>query len=39
MSVFKYSLSAFSQAQNAPEEFEEDIKQNNFNIFWCFLLA
>ena len=27
MSVFKYSLSAFSQAQNAPEEFEEDIEQ------------
>ena len=27
MSVLKYSLSAFSQAQNAPEEFEEDIKQ------------
>lgn len=39
MSVLKNSLSAFSQAQNAPEDFEEDIKQisagstNHDNIF------
>ena len=45
MSGLKYSLSSFTQAQNAPEEFEEDTKQiskgstNHDNIFWWILLA
>ena len=40
MSVFKYSPSAFSQAQNAPEEFEEDIEQIStfFGDFPCIAL-
>ena len=45
MSGLKYSLSSFTQAQNAPEEFEEDTKQistgstNHDNIIFLVIFA